>query len=108
MTEDLNRNSASNTQNQMKKLVLLTVNGRINFLSGGEALDKPRASEKRLVEAPGYQGQPPEYATATNGKMSPFCPRLSAVDVVPLFFGATSKIILNVIISHTENHQKSY
>ena len=35
-----------------------TVNGRINFLSGCEALDKRSASEKRLVEASGYQGYP--------------------------------------------------
>jgi len=59
MTDDLNLNSAPDTQNPMRNPFLLTVNGRINFLSGGETLDKHRASEKRLVEASGVSGELP-------------------------------------------------
>lgn len=53
-----------------------TVNGRINFLSGCKALDKRSASEKRLVEASGYQGYPLSTRLKINGKnvpiLSPF------------------------------------
>jgi len=59
-----------------EKSLAETVNGRINFLSGCEALDKRSASEKRLVEASGYQGHPLSTRMYTNGKnvpiLSPF------------------------------------
>jgi len=71
MSAYLNQNSVPDRQKSKKSPQLETVNGWINFLSICEALDKRSASEKRLVEASGYQGHPLSTRMYINRKNAP-------------------------------------